>query len=150
MVRYPEFRLVEERLAALYFADAGDYCANDACNPVNQVEGQLERLLGLLTAHIAWLNAPRDAQGNPSSDGSQPASSLVGRISSASEGSVSVSVENSAEPGTAQWYMQTRYGADYWARTAAYRTARYVANPTLLGDRFLSARRNALLQGWRR
>jgi hypothetical protein len=88
----------------------------------------------MLTAHIAWLNAPRDADGNPASTGS-PASPIVGRINSASEGSVSVQADiGDATAGSPSqpWYMQTRYGAAYWAATAQYRTARYVANPVFV------------------
>lgn len=88
-------------------------------------------LLYLLTAHIGWLNAPRDASGNPSSSG-QPASPIVGRINTATEGSVSVGADmgdvNAGSPSQA-WYMQSRYGAEYWAATAGYRTARYVPGP---------------------
>ena len=85
---------------------------------------QAPTLLNLLTAHIAWLNAPRDANDNPSSAG-QPASPLVGRISNASEGSVSVQTENDYPPGSAQWFQQTKYGAIYWQMAAQFRTMHY-------------------------
>lgn len=128
VARYPEFAAVSELQALGYFQEAGLYCANEACNPAFTV---LPTLLNMLTAHIAWLNAPRDAAGNPASAG-QPASSLVGRINSASEGSVSVQTENQYDPGTPQWYQQTKYGSAYWAATAQFRTARYSARPTVV------------------
>lgn len=128
VARYPEFANVSEPQALGYFDEAGLYCANDACNPALAV---LPTLLNMLTAHIAWLNAPRDASGNPAASG-QPASPLVGRISNASEGSVSVQTENQYDSGTPQWYQQTRYGAAYWAATAQFRTARYSARPTVV------------------
>ncbi len=94
---------------------------------------QAPTLLYLLTSHIAWLSAPRDENDNPSSSGTPPASSLVGRISSAGEGSVNVQVDmgeaNAASPSQA-WYMQTRYGSEFWAATSQFRTARYAARPT--------------------
>jgi hypothetical protein len=93
---------------------------------------QAPTLLNLLTAHIAWLNAPRDANDNPSSQG-QPASPLVGRITNASEGSVSVQVDmgeaNAASPSQA-WYEQTKWGAEFFAACAQFRTARYAARPS--------------------
>ena len=53
---------------------------------------------------------------------------LVGRISSASEGSVSVSTDYLSSPtALAQWLNQTPYGAEYYALTAKYRTALWVA-----------------------
>lgn len=116
--RYPEFQGVDEWLAQAYFDEAGLYCANSIQNPALPI---LSTLLNMLTAHIAWLNATRNGE---------PASSLVGRISDATEGSVSVSVQNDYDPGTPQWYQQTKYGAAFWAATAPYRTARYVPNPT--------------------
>lgn len=130
VARYPEFAAVSSDLGQLYFDEAGLYCANDPCNPVG---ASLSALLYMMTSHIAWLNAPRDARGMPSTTG-KPASPIVGRISTASEGSVSVSTENSYEPGTPQWYQQTTYGAAYWAATAGFRTMRYMAQPTVIGQ----------------
>lgn len=47
---------------------------------------------------------------------------LAGRVTSATEGSVSVSVEPfQANSLTAQWWSQTNEGALYWQLTAPYR-----------------------------
>jgi hypothetical protein len=93
---------------------------------------QAPTLLYLLTSHIGWLNAPRDANDMPASAG-QPAPPLVGRISNASEGSVSVQVDmgdaNAASPSQA-WYEQTKWGAEFFAFCAQFRTARYAARPS--------------------
>ena len=69
---------------------------------------------GLPTAHIAQLFAPM-ANG-------QPASTLVGRINSATQGSVSVQAaySNNVTEQMA-WFVQTQYGAMYWVATAPYR-----------------------------
>ncbi len=131
---YPEFAAVGALLGASYFLRASFLCGNEVCNPANRAPGMLQSLLYLLTSHIAWLNAPRDANGNPAATGA-PASPIVGRINTASEGSVSVGADmgdaNAGSPSQA-WYMQTRYGSEYWAATAFVRTARYVAQPTIV------------------
>jgi signal transduction histidine kinase len=60
------------------------------------------------------------------------ASSLVGRINSATTGSVTVASENNYPPGSAQWWQTTKYGAMFWAATAGFRTFRYSACPTIV------------------
>lgn len=82
----------------------------------------LTTLLYLLTAHVALLFA--GSNGNP-------VSPLVGRISSATEGSVSVGTEMPGATANSAWFQQTRYGALYWQMTAAYRTMRYIPNPRM-------------------
>lgn len=130
ILRFPVFAAIPQALAQLYFDEAGILCANNTCNPYYCI-GQLSILLNLLTAHIAWLNAPRDQNGNPAATGA-PASAIVGRISSASEGSVSVSSENQYPTGTPQWYQQSQYGSEYWVLTSNSRTMRYAAQPTFV------------------
>jgi hypothetical protein len=115
--RYREFGGLDQSLAEAYFAEATLYLRNDGTGPV-QDAGQQLALLNMLTAHIAALN-----QLNP--DGSS-ASGLVGPITSASEGSVSVSSGLVVEAGTAGWYQQTSYGYAFWNATAAYRSMRYI------------------------
>ena len=127
ILRYPEFTSnVSSPLAQLYFNEAAMYCDNSACGLVPNVTPSFQRatFLNMLTAHIAALNAPTVNPQNPTQ--STPASPLVGRISNASEGSVSVAVQNDYPPGTVQWYQSTKYGAAYWAASTAYRTMQYV------------------------
>ena len=127
VVRYPELAgSVSPQLAAAYFAEAELYCDNTPGSIVSN-ETRRSLFLNMLVSHIASLNAPINGQSSQT---------LVGRITSASEGSVSVSVENTYPPGTVQWYQQTKYGAAYWAATAAYRTAKYVPGPTRVMDPF--------------
>lgn len=114
-----------------YFNRACLICANSPANPMNG-DGILATMLYLLTSHIAWLNCPRDASGNPAASGA-PAAPLVGRVANASEGSVSVQVEWNGgmdASGMQAYFTQTKYGAEYWAASAPYRTARYIARPT--------------------
>lgn len=126
VARYPEFAAVSQPLAQAYFDEATLYFANQGWTAALP---QAPTLLNMLTAHIAWLYAPRDASGNPSSTG-QAASPLVGRISSASEGSVSVSTEltSSGSPSEA-FFTQTKYGFSFWQATAQFRTAHYIPAP---------------------
>lgn len=125
---FPVFANVNEAQAQIYFNFATLYFAN--CGWTASLP-QAPSLLNLLTAHIAWLWAPRDANGNPSSSGTFPAPSIVGRIASATEGSVTVQAEYDGNAGSpsAQWYNQTVYGAAYWAATVQFRSARYVRTP---------------------
>lgn len=70
--------------------------------------GLRETLLYLLVAHLAVLGQ-RDAN-------------QVGRISDAAQGSVHVTFEGGPPSGTSAWFMQTRYGNEYWQATANFRT----------------------------
>lgn len=116
---YPEFNnTVSEQQANLCFAQATIYHANDGSGPVSTSLIQ-SALLNMVTAHIAQLQY---------GSSQQDAGPLVGRISSASEGSVSAQTEYSAPPSANMaWYIQTKYGAAYWQATAPYRTMRYRA-----------------------
>lgn len=87
-------------------------------SPIRSIP-QRQILLGMLTAHVAALNAPLNGQPSPT---------LIGRISSASEGSVSVSVVYPDIAG-AEWYTQTKYGAAFWEATKQYRIGRYFPGP---------------------
>jgi hypothetical protein len=127
VARYPEFAAVSQPLAQAYFDEAGLYFANQGWT------GSLPSaptLLNMLTAHIAWLYAPRDADGNPSSTG-QAASPLTGRISQAAEGSVNVTTELTSSGSPSEgFFLQSKYGLSFWQATAQYRTAIYSARPT--------------------
>lgn len=132
---YPEFAGLNPTMGANYFNRATFLCDNSATNPIGTVTGNpdmIDTLLYILTSHIAWLNAPRGPDGLPAATGTPPPQ-IVGRINSATEGSVSVSSDvgdaNAGSPSQA-WYEQTRYGAEYWAMTAGIRTARYVRGPS--------------------
>lgn len=142
---FPEFSAVGATLGAGYFARASAICFNDASNPLYGLDGTgsiLQTALYLLTSHIAWLNAPRDANGNPAATG-QPASPIVGRINSAGEGSVNVGADmgdaNAGSPSQA-WYLTTKYGAEYWSLLAPTRTAVYAARPTVVVQPFFIGR----------
>ena len=126
-LRYPELAgSVSAPLAQLYFNESQLYCDNTPCSVIcNLVEREL--LLNMLTAHIAATNAQINGQ---------PASPLVGRISNATEGSVSVATQLNINSNSSQWFTQTKYGIAYWQATAKYRTMRYVLGPRPLAVPF--------------
>lgn len=121
----PPLGPVTSVLGALYWAEAGMYWPNDGSQAVTDDQQRL--LLDLLTAHIAGLNA--------AISGALPYN-VVGRIASASEGSVSISAQLSLSPGgiLQEWYAQTKYGFQFWAMTAGFRLARYRAGPRRVFD----------------
>jgi Protein of unknown function (DUF4054) len=127
VARYPEFTNVSQTMAQAYFDEATLYFAN--CGWQASLP-QAPTLLNMLTAHIAWLYAPRDEDGNPSSSG-QTAPQLVGRISTTSEGSVSVSTDLTSNAGSPSqdFFTQTKYGFAFWQATAQFRSFRYARSP---------------------
>lgn len=120
IARYPEFTSIVSALPS-YFGEATLYLDNSINSRVVNVETRLP-LLWMLTAHIAALNGGVNGQ---------PASPLVGRITTAGEGSVSVATEMPGANGSSAWFLQTKYGAAYWQATLRFRQMRYVlaANP---------------------
>lgn len=120
IIAYPEFATVDVTALQMNF-DFATLVLENSCGSVVQDANVRERLLNLLTAHITALFNGVNGQ---------PAADLVGRISSASEGSVSVSAEYAAGVSQSQaWYVQTKYGAMFWNLTAVYRTMRYIPAP---------------------
>lgn len=136
---FPEMAGLSSGQAQAYFLQAGLYFQNTTANPgfCNGIDW-MTMMAYLVTAHIAMLRAPKDANGFVSSTGAA-ASPLVGRINSASEGSVSVGVElKGGGSPSEEFFTQTQYGFDFWQATAQYRTMRYAAQPTFVpSSRFL-------------
>lgn len=126
--RFPEFGAVPPSLVSALFGEAGLYLDNTGASPIQDATpgGTRALILNLVTAHLVSLNA---------AIGGQPASPLVGRISSASEGSVSVSADLTGLPGSAAWWAQSRYGLAAWQALAPYRTAMYVPGAGARGGR---------------
>lgn len=117
---YPQLApKVPEPLATRFFAQATLYLDNTDCSLVTDVD-QRAVLLDMLVAHIAALNGATAAG----------AAGLVGRVSSVTEGSVTISTDMPMTAGSEAWYMQTTWGAQYWAATVGYRSGFYVSgNP---------------------
>ena len=117
--RYPEFAAVADPTLAACFDEAGLYLSNSDNSPVQNVTRRAV-LLNMLTAHIAAFGGALSSDGQP-----RP----VGRVSSATEGSVSASMEYLA-PGSSAWFAQTQYGAAFWQATSGLRGFRYIPQPT--------------------
>jgi hypothetical protein len=117
LLRYPEFSSVAASLAAC-FSEAQVYCNNTDASPVTDfsVGGLRSTYLNMMTAHIAALNF--------GTNGNAP-SQAAGRITSASEGSVSVSMDYGQVSSNKAWFVQTKYGAAFLQATSSYRTDRY-------------------------
>ena len=98
--------------AADDFVLAGLYLNNTPCSVVQNISVRTI-LLYMLTAHIAALAARQAAE----PDGN----AIVGRISDATQGSVSVSADVGVTTANQAWFYQTQYGMSFWQATAAYR-----------------------------
>lgn len=128
---FPDFANVSSAYATSCFTRATFLCQNNAANPVvSRSFGdttQLTYFLNLLTAHICWLNAPQ-VNGIPNTTGGASPSPLVGRVSQASEGTVSVSTDLGAGnmPQGMAYYAQTKWGLEYWQASAGYRQGPYI------------------------
>jgi uncharacterized protein DUF4054 len=124
--QYPELASsVSEPQAEGYFNQATLYVDNQATSIITDatVGGARETILYMVVSHIAALLA--------SINGNAP-SPLVGRISNATEGTVSVATEMPTTVSSA-WFMQTKYGAMAWQAMAPYRTASYIPRPSFYG-----------------
>ena len=124
---YPQFQTLSDELLTYFFEKAETTLLDNsetACIPLKE----RKFLFYLLVAHMAQLQ-DRINEGN---------SSLVGSITSASEGSVSIGVNAlQSTSATGAWLNQTPYGAEYWVLTARYRTGLYVIeNHAMPVDRF--------------
>lgn len=113
---FPELATLTDGQCTAQFALATLYLDNSVNSRVQQIENRAP-LLNLLTAHLCKLNC--GANGNAPSQ-------LVGRISEATEGSVTVGTDLPAQPQGAAWYQQTRYGAQFWTAARRFMQARFV------------------------
>jgi hypothetical protein len=122
---YPSFATVPQAAVASNFTAATLMLENSCCSVVSDAPTR-QQLLYLLTAHItALLNGVNG----------QPPQGVVGRISNATEGAVSVAVAYSSSVSQSEAYFtQTPWGAQYWQSTLPFRSARYVPGPNNCGN----------------
>lgn len=114
--QYPAFVKVTSVVLQNNFNLATLQLNNSWCSVV-QDEPTRQMLLYLLTAHItALLNGV---------NGKAP-TGLVGRISGATEGSVSVQTEFKTDSEAEAYYSQSVWGVTFWRSTVSYRTAQYI------------------------
>ncbi len=119
---FPEFTgRVAAPQATGFFARAGLMLPNSDTGPVADPATRTA-MLYLVTAHMAQLHGSIAPGQGPSG--------LVGRVSSAGEGSVSVSADMGPVTAQSAYWLQTPYGAEFWQAMAPYRLgARYVPPP---------------------
>jgi hypothetical protein len=116
---FPMFStLTPDQVTGMALPLAEQYCRNDGGGPVTTAATQTN-LLNLMVAHICQLLFGVNGQ--------KP-SPLVGRISDATQGSVSVRADFPQTVNSA-WYNQTPFGAAFWAATASYRRMTYLPGP---------------------
>ena len=123
--RFPELaQFVGPDLALLYWNEAGSLYVDNTPSSViidDSAGGQRAMILNLAVAHLAMLNAVLNGQAP---------SSLVGRIMSATQGSVTVQTAPLTPNSPSQdWWSQTRYGMQVWQALAPFRTALYMPGP---------------------
>jgi hypothetical protein len=118
--RFPQYASLDQNYLGSLFAEAGLYVNNTDCSVITDVTIR-GLILNLMTAHLAQLNATINGQ---------TPSTIPGRISNATQGSVSVASTLDYPPGSAQWFASTPQGAAAWAALAPYRTATYFCSPT--------------------
>ena len=113
---YPEFSNVTDTQLEMILLQAPLYLDNTVMSCVAD-ESKRTILLYMICAHLCYLrfgdNRKRGGTG------------MVGRISSASEGSVSVSSDLPGGSYTFSWYSQSPYGLDFWQATKSCRGFRY-------------------------
>lgn len=108
--------------ASACFARAGLFLHNTGTSPVRNPAKRAE-LLMLITAHLLQLGINSGAYATGAADGT---AALVGRITTARMGSVQVQADMGAVSPTQAWWVQTPYGATFWAASAFLRMGCYV------------------------
>ena len=116
IVQFPSFATVPAPALQTNFGIA-TLMLNNSYGSVVQDEPTRASLLNLLTAHItALLNGV---------NGEAP-SGIVGRINSATQGTISVQTEFKTDSEAASFFTQTQWGAAFWQSTTVFRRFRYV------------------------
>lgn len=117
---YPEFVTTSDaRCTTMFTMAAASILDNTDNSPVMALDYRTQ-LFWLLVAHLLTLFAV-------GADGSERP---VGRVDTATEGSVSVGFAYELPQGSAMaaWFNQTKYGALYWMMTAQFRSMKYYAS----------------------
>jgi hypothetical protein len=119
---FPEFltTVTEHQAIALFGVVTSTLQRNDGGGPISKTATQ-STLLNYAVAHLAFLY---------NGTNTQPAAQVVGRINSATEGSVTVQTDygNNVSQSQAFW-LQSKYGSFWWAATNQYRRMRYLPGP---------------------
>lgn len=127
---YPEFVAISDARCTIMFDMAAQAILDNTDNSPVMALDYRTQLFWLLVAHVLTLFAVAP-------DGSERP---VGRVDSATEGTVSVGFAYELPAGSAMaaWFNQTKYGALYWMMTAQFRSMKYF----VAGDSGLGTARN--------
>lgn len=132
---------VTNAVASVFFDVAELLFNNTNCSPIDDLEKRAT-FLYFVVAHLARLNGYPIAPG-----GTAQPNELVGRIGSATEGTVSVSLasEYMSTSASEAWWRQTQEGATFWTLTAQFRAFRvFTPKPRYFGSSIRAT------QAWRR
>lgn len=118
-LEYPEFATVNPTRAQSMFNIAQLSILDNTGGIPGITVQQLGELFNMLVAHMLTIfgrSAPVGANNTP-----------IGRMASATQGTVTVSFEYKIPEGSAlaPWFNTTQYGAMFWIATARFRSARY-------------------------
>lgn len=114
---YPEFAAISDPRCTIMFDLAAQGILDNTNNSPVMALDYRTQLFWLLVAHLLTLFAV-------AADGSERP---VGRVDSATEGTVSVGFAYELPAGSAMsaWFNQTKYGALYWMMAAQFRSLLY-------------------------
>jgi hypothetical protein len=118
---FPEFSAVPDaRVMAMFTMAEQSILDNTDNSPVMDANFRTQ-LFYLLVAHLLMIFGAA-----PTS----PTNTPPGRISQATEGTVTAAFEYTMPAGSAiaPWFLQTKYGAMYWTLTAPFRSMKYAVN----------------------
>lgn len=113
--QYPEFKLSDGVLERCF--EQAELIVNNTDSAFISNLSERKTLLYLLVAHIGTLLYGADGKDGPS---------MVGNLSSATEGTVNISMSVLGVDMDNAWYTQTQYGNTFWLLTKKYRQARYL------------------------
>lgn len=138
---FPEFASVPDARLTVLFSLATGIVDNTDASPVVDVVLRTN-MFYYIVAHLLTLF------GYTSTTGAVvPPIGVVGRVASATEGSVSTSLAYSVPTNASEaWWTQTQYGALYWMLSLPYRSFRYVD----LGQSGVGNSVDFLNRGWLR
>lgn len=118
---FPEFASVPDARLTVLFTLATGIVDNTDASPVVDVTLRTS-MFYYIVAHLLTLFGYTTSTGEV-----VPPIGVVGRVASASEGTVSTSLAYSVPANASEaWWTQTQYGALYWMLSLPYRSFRYV------------------------
>ena len=115
---YPQFATVTDAALQANFDLATLYLNNTDCSVITDVNKR-SSLLNLIVAHLTQIFSGPNGAGSATQGN-------AGRVSKASEGTVSVEFDVGVQTASSSFWAQTPFGLMYWQLTAPFRTFRYL------------------------